>query len=282
MKKEIRTVCYDEVLQIEAYRLQGIVQPFPNHFHDHYVFGFVESGSRLLSCNQRDYQLEQGNIILFNPGDTHSCVQNDGGTLDYRGLNIPKRVMGQFTKEITGAESLPHFSEAIIRNDELGCYLRPLHQMIMAGSDEFEKDELLFFLLSTLLKHYSQPSPQTVPECREEVARACAYIDAHFTEAVSLEQICSAAGLSKSTLLRAFTKARGITPYRYLETLRINAAKRLLEEGMAPVDVSIQTGFSDQSHFTNFFSKFIGLAPGVYRDIFGHTKKEPPKGVDHE
>ena len=38
---------------------------------------------------------------------------------------------------------------------------------------------------------------------------------------VSLEQICRHTGLGKSTLLRAFTREKGITPYRYLETLRI-------------------------------------------------------------
>lgn len=42
MKKETRTVVYDDELRIEAYRFEGIVKPFPNHFHEHYVIGFVE------------------------------------------------------------------------------------------------------------------------------------------------------------------------------------------------------------------------------------------------
>ena len=90
----------------------------------------------------------------------------------------------------------------------------------------------------------------------------------HFSERISLDQICCYTGLSKSTLLRAFTKSKGITPYRYLETIRINKAKLLLEKGVLPIDAAMQTGFSDQSHFTNYFSRFIGLAPGVYREIF--------------
>lgn len=45
MNKEIRTICYDEELHIEAYHLEGIVQPFPNHFHEHYVIGFIEDGT---------------------------------------------------------------------------------------------------------------------------------------------------------------------------------------------------------------------------------------------
>ena len=39
MKKEVRTVVYDDELRIEAYHFEGIVQPFPNHFHDYYVIG---------------------------------------------------------------------------------------------------------------------------------------------------------------------------------------------------------------------------------------------------
>lgn len=80
--------------------------------------------------------------------------------------------------------------------------------------------------------------------------------------------ICCHAGLSKSTLLRAFTKSKGVTPYCYLENIRIGAAKKLLEQGVAPIEADLQTGFSDQSHFTNYFNRFIGLAPGVYREIF--------------
>ena len=69
-------------------------------------------------------------------------------------------------------------------------------------------------------------------------------------------------------MLRAFTKAKSVTPYRYLETIRINEAKALLGKGVQPVEAAMQTGFSDQSHFTNYFNSFIGLAPGVYREIF--------------
>ncbi len=93
-------------------------------------------------------------------------------------------------------------------------------------------------------------------------------MEMHFKERIYLDQICRCAGLSKSTLLRAFTKSKGVTPYRYLETIRINEAKKLLAEGMTPVEAAIETGFSDQSHFSNYFNQFIGLTPGIYREIF--------------
>ena len=57
MKKEVRTVVYDDELRIEAYRFEGIVQPFPNHFHEYYVIGFMEDGERVLSCKNQEYTI---------------------------------------------------------------------------------------------------------------------------------------------------------------------------------------------------------------------------------
>ena len=268
MKKEIRTIVYDDELRLEAYRLEGIVQPFPNHFHEYYVIGFVENGERCLSCKNQEYIIKPGDVVLFNPGDNHACSQSDGGTLDYRGLNIPKEAMLNLTEEVTGSRSLPGFSQNVIYDSEVTCYLRPLHDMVMNGSLEFEKEENLLLLLSSLIRKYGQPFESCIPECRVEIEKACEFIEQHYAEHIYLNQICRHVGLSKSTLLRAFTKSKCVTPYRYLETIRISAAKKLLEQGIAPVDAALQTGFSDQSHFTNYFNRFIGLAPGVYRDIF--------------
>ena len=71
----------------------------------------------------------------------------------------------------------PGFSKNVIYDEEAACRLRALHEMVMKGAGEFEKEE---------------------------------------------------------TLLRAFIKEKGVTPYRYLETVRINEAKRLLSEGVPP------------------------------------------------
>ena len=140
--------------------------------------------------------------------------------------------------------------------------------MITEESREFEKEEKLLFLLEGLLENYEKPFLTGLPECGAEIDRACAFMDSHYESAITLHDICREAGLSKSTLLRAFTRTRGITPYRYLETVRINKARELLQNGLAPVEVALETGFSDQSHFTNFFKEFIGLTPKQYQKIF--------------
>lgn len=274
MKKETRTVVYDDELRIEAYRFEGIVQPFPNHFHEYYVIGFVEDGKRCLSCRNQEYGIGKGNILLFNPGDNHACVQSDVGVFDYRGINITKEVMLGLAEDITGKRQLPGFSQNLIDDPDVTCYLRPLHEMVMRGSNEFEKEEMLLLLISILIQQYGQPFESCIPECPDEIEKACAFIEEHYAEHIYLDQICRHAGLSKSTLLRAFTKSKGVTPYSYLENIRIGKVKNLLENGIAPMEAALQTGFSDQSHFTNYFNRFFGLAPGAYRKIFLEKGRE--------
>ena len=277
MKKEIKTVVYDDELRIEAYRFEGIVQPFPNHFHEYYVIGFIEEGERCLSCKNREYTIKTGDIILFNPGDNHACVQSDGGTLDYRGINISKEAMLNLAEEVTGKRSLPGFSVNVIHSEEAACYLRTLHDLVMKGACEFGKEENLLLLLSLLIQKYSQPFENCILECPDEIEKACRFMEKHYAKRIYLDQICRCVGLSKSTLLRAFTRTKGVTPYSYLENIRIGKARKLLEQGALPVEAALQTGFSDQSHFTNYFSSYIGLAPGVYREIFFEKRKAVPK-----
>lgn len=277
MRKEIRTVVYDDELRMEAYRFEGIVQPFPNHFHEYYVIGFVEDGARVLSCKHQKYTITKGDVLLFGPGDNHACVQSDGGTLDYRGFNITREVMLDLMEEVTGRSELPGFSQNVISDEEVTCYLRPLHELAMSGSHEFEKEETLLLLISLLVQQYGRPFESCIPAYRDEIEQACQLMERHYAERISLDQMCRCVGLSKSTLLRAFARSRGVTPYRYLENIRIGKAKRLLEQGVPPVEAAMQTGFSDQSHFTNYFNRFIGLSPGVYRDIFKNAE-----GLPHE
>ena len=125
MRKERKTVVYDHELRLEAYHFEGVMQPFPNHFHEYYVIGFVEGGERCLSCRNHEYTIKKGHVILLNPGDSHACVQTDDGTLDYRGFNITKDAMLDLSGKVTGKQELPEFSQTVICDEEIVCYLRP-------------------------------------------------------------------------------------------------------------------------------------------------------------
>ena len=105
------------------------------------------------------------------------------------------------------------------------------------------KEEKFLTVLSALFEKYEPNFYKNISVCREEVEKACRFMEENFSEHISLEEISRYAGLSKSMLLRAFAKEKGITPYRYLETIRIHQAKQMLGARMAPAEVAIKTGF---------------------------------------
>lgn len=273
MSHEVREVCFDADLKVEAYRFEGIMQKFPNHFHDYYVLGFIEQGKRHLLCNNETFIINSGDVVIFNPHDPHACEQIDGRTLDYRCLNIQPDAMRQYVLEITGEEHLPRFTPTVLYRSELAGSLRDLHRMILNDQPDFQKEELLVLLIEQLLVDYSGAETLgPARELRSEIKTVCEYLDAHYTQNIKLDQLSELTGLSKYHLVRSFTKQKGISPYSYLETIRINNAKKLLEIGVSPGEAAFQCGFSDQSHFTNFFKKLIGLTPKQYTRVFANEQ----------
>ena len=124
MLKEQRQIYYDRDLGLEAYHLSGIVQKFPNHFHDDYVIGFIEGGRRQLWCKGQTYALQAGDLIIFNPRDNHYCAPIGEEPLEYRALNIPPRRMEAAAREITGRAFLPHFSVNVLPASDITYSLK--------------------------------------------------------------------------------------------------------------------------------------------------------------
>lgn len=269
MEQGRRVVRYDPELGIEGYAFEGVIQIFPGHFHEYYMVGFIEKGLQHMKCRQADCTVEGGDLLLFNPGDVHSCRPADGRSLDYRGFNIPKEVMLRAAREISGGEDAPYFTEPAVFRSPLVPPLRAVHTMVMDQDREFGKEEGFLLLLGQLLTSHAGEPPAPVPgEAEEAAAAVCAWIEAHSAEHITLDQLSALAGWNKYRLIRAFTRARGITPYGYLTTVRVGRAKGLLERGASPLDAALECGFCDQSHFTNQFKKLIGLTPGQYAAIF--------------
>lgn len=268
-EQEQRHVYYDRDLQIEAYNLSGIVQKFPNHFHEYYVIGFVEGGNRHLWCKGREYDLGAGDLILFNPRDNHFCAPMNGEILDYRAVNISKEVMLRAVKEITGNDFVPCFTQNVVYQSEIAQSVNDLYGAVLRRAPRLEKEEIFFFLLDQVLREYVSPLEETgTVEPSRQIQTLCAYMEEHFAENITLDELLAMTSFGKSYLLRSFTKQVGVSPYRYLQTVRLEKAKKFLEEGTPPIDAANQAGFSDQSHFTNFFKEFIGLTPKQYQRIF--------------
>lgn len=281
MGKGERSVRYDRDLQVESYRFEGIMQKFPNHFHEYYVIGFIESGQRRMSCKNKEYEIGPGDLIFFNPFDNHSCEPIDDQPLDYRCLNINADIMREVTEEMTGEDDLPSFVSPVAYRSEHAPLLKKLHQMIMDEIVDFEKEETFYFLFHQLIQEYASVTKEA--ECRvvkQEIEDVCDFLKVHYADPVTLDDLARMANRNKYSLLRSFTRYKGITPYRYLQTIRVSEAKKRLEQNVKPLDAAMETGFVDQSHFSRFFMEFIGLTPGQYREIFILEKKEGRETIE--
>lgn len=261
MENETREAVYDGDLRLEAFRLRGLSRPFPAHFHEHYVFGLVEEGQRELRIGEKCLVVESGCVLVFSPGESHGCVQC-GGELDYRGLNVPLQSVNEFLR----GEKLPRGGENVLRGAELSQAFRQAHEAVMNRAPEGERRELMKQLLTLLTRE--RGTAELPKACRSEVESACEYIRGNYSRRISLDELCRHVGMSKAALERAFALEKGLSPHRYLESVRVGHAKRLLGLGVPPGESALLTGFSDQSHFTNRFRTLTGLAPGLYGGIY--------------
>ena len=83
-----------------------------------------------------------------------------------------------------------------------------------------------------------------------------------------LSQLAATAGLSPSQLVRAFGVAVGMPPHRYLQGMRIEKARELLEWTDLPViDIALSCGFGQPGHFATTFRKAVGLSPRSWRRL---------------
>jgi AraC family transcriptional regulator len=110
----------------------------------------------------------------------------------------------------------------------------------------------------------SQPARGGLPTYR--LRRVLDYITAHLDRDLSLAELAETAGLSPHHFAELFRQRMGTTPHRYVLEQRIERAKRLLRDRARTVlDVTLLTGFQNQSHFAQVFRRAVGVTPTRYR-----------------
>lgn len=98
------------------------------------------------------------------------------------------------------------------------------------------------------------------------VARALRYVETRHADDCSLRVLAAEAGLGVFHFLRSFKRSVGQTPCQHVMAVRLRAAARLLAGSDARVvDVAIESGFGDLSHFNATFRAVFGMQPGAYR-----------------
>ena len=167
-------------------------------------------------------------------GQTRSDATNDGVLTDaLERVGIP---LSEATKTV---DSLPRVSPSLTRS-----YVK-----IMTICAQY----------LTLSNAMQKPSPSIAES-------AMMYIHDNFDKKITLKDICSAVGCSKSSLLMAFKKEFGITVNDAITRERLTLAKKLLADRSISInEISQLTGFYDQSYFSKVFSREFGTSPSEYR-----------------
>ena len=95
------------------------------------------------------------------------------------------------------------------------------------------------------------------------------YVTEHLTDALSIEQLADAVGVSRRTFSRVFAKYAKVTPSAFVEQVRVDSARKLLEDSDSPLKtVAYKCGFRSATHMRTTFSRRLEVTPKQYRQRF--------------
>jgi AraC family transcriptional regulator len=124
-------------------------------------------------------------------------------------------------------------------------------------------------LAAHLLTHYANkrvaPRIPRASMPKYLLDRALEFIDENLGNNLSLAEVSAIVEMSPYHFCRLFKRSTGLSPIQYVKRERIQTARRLLaEHRLSLVEVALQLGFSDQSHFTRTFRAEVGVTPSQY------------------
>jgi AraC-like DNA-binding protein len=245
----------------------GSVEPLPKHCHEEYQFGLS-----LDCCGEYNYRsarhaIPPGGLSVIHSGEVHA--PSDRSSLSapahFAMMHIhPKWLQAISEEMMEKSVSLPFFP--IVIHDAKLNHLFFTLQTAVHQESRLEQDVALWEFLSHLLTHYAENSAADRPPkaAHRAVTLILDYLDTHYAEDVSLENLAAITRLSRFHLCRIFRRAVGVSPSAYQTQLRIAHAKRLLLQGLSIKQVAVLTGFYDQSHFGWHFKRQVGVTPGKY------------------
>lgn len=117
----------------------------------------------------------------------------------------------------------------------------------------------------------SQYSPYLAvgPDEDSLVAKVLRYVTDHISDALTIEAIADAVGVSRRTFSRAFAKHAKVTPSVFVDQVRIDHARKLLEETDVPLKtVAFRSGFNNTTQMRMIFSRQLSTTPKLYRERF--------------
>jgi AraC-like DNA-binding protein len=258
-------------LFFERYTYRGGKKQTPDaHSHPEYQIGLAINTTGKYVFRGESRYTPPGKLSIVHSGETHlpDGIFPDDKKFGYLMLYVPPAEM--LAAALAGGwrrqSELPYFKEFTFHDPRLlRAYVR-LHQLSAHPSERLASDVAKQRFFGLLIGNFSQARRPDVrlTANRKAIMTARDYLDAHYAEQISLDELARVACVSKSHLCRTFGETIGVPPHVYQYQLRLNQAKKMLVAGRDLVDIALELGFYDQSHFGKYFKRFTGVSPGTY------------------
>ncbi|MCX5812487.1 MAG: AraC family transcriptional regulator [Proteobacteria bacterium] len=245
-----------------------ILHSFPRHTHETFAIGVIERGVQATYYGGSTHIATAGDICLVNPGEVHTGFSPHESGWTYR-VFYPDASLLQRTAEAACVlgRRLPHFPSPIIKDQPLSQNILLFLKLLEESDVSLERESLLLSVLTQMIQRHADAGEGRAAYWKKKrcaVKTVLEYLDAHFTENVTLSELTDITDMSEFHLLRLFRGEVGLPPHAYLIQKRINYAKNLLSQRLTIAQTALEAGFTDQSHFTRRFKKIMGITPGQY------------------
>lgn len=232
-------------------------QAYKRHRHPQLSVGAIIEGETRCICNEREYLLRPGELIIIPAQAPHSCNPLNGQPRSYHMLylDIP------WCRQQLG--NIPHPAQLttpqlVIR--DAGLFAQ--YQQIVALMHQQQTAALSASIARLLQALPLHPAvPQALSQASSQLFNRLA---TNLQEPPTLDSLANELSLRKETLIRAFKHDTGLTPASFINMVRIEFAKTRLRAGDNIADVGYQAGFADQSHFHKTFVSYTAATPRQY------------------
>lgn len=255
----------------------------PCHWHTEVEFTYVTEGCMEYQANDTLYKISAGNGIFVNSNVLHTARAIDAETdCSYIAFILdPVIIYGYEKSPVFRKYVQPVCSEPELSAKYLNSSSKFGHRMIalLLGAAEIlssakngyellltEKLCSLWFLLYTeLAPSLNQKETGTAADI-DRLKTAIGYIQSHYSDDISLQDIAASCHISKSECCHLFKRTLRLTPFSYLSDYRIRQSLPLLLEGQKSMtEIAAETGFHGSSYFSETFKKVMNTSPREYR-----------------
>ncbi|MCD8490372.1 MAG: AraC family transcriptional regulator [Desertifilum sp.] len=256
-----------EADNLELLRATYIRHHFSRHIHETFAIGVIQQGAEVFDYRGTTHIAPAGSIVLINPGEPHTGHAADPSGWTYRMLYPPVGLLQRSVVEAMRGVPAIAFPEPIVHDPILVGWMVRSHQALEVAAPQLEQESRLLWVLTQVVARHAETRPRLRSPGKEtrSIQQVRQYLEAHYAENISLEELAAIANLSPFYLLRVFRQQVGLPPHGYLNQVRLRQAKHLLMKGWAIAQVAHQTGFADQSHLTRQFKRTWGITPGQYQ-----------------